>query len=162
MAGQLRELINRRGKFKNYEKSTGEKMKMSFGKKLMLAFAVMFVATLALSIASLTGLSGVIGEFDTTATKTAKKMQIAGSIGIDASEVLSLERGVVLRLSIKDMAKAEAYHHKLEETLQLLASEIAEIRPLLTVERSRRDVDTVEAVSKAWLPASEELWRAGQ
>ncbi len=42
---------------------------MTLGKKLMIAFAGMLAATLALSVASLTGIRGLRNEFDNTAIR---------------------------------------------------------------------------------------------
>jgi hypothetical protein len=135
---------------------------MSFAKKLGIAFAMMLAATIAQSVASLTGISGLSGEFDNAALKTAKKLDLAGQIAANVAEMLSLERGVLVRVAMMDQSKAEGYQNQFLETSKLLTAQIAELRPLIYLERGKNDLAVLEKGLALWLPAHQDLWRAGQ
>jgi methyl-accepting chemotaxis protein len=135
---------------------------MSFAKKLGIAFAMMLAATLALSVASTTGISGLSDEFDNAALKTSKKLALAGQVTTGVAEMLSLERGVLVRVAMMDQSKAEGYHNQFLETSKLLSAQIAELRPLIATERGKNDLSAIEKELALWLPAHQDLWRAGQ
>jgi hypothetical protein len=136
---------------------------MSFGKKLTIAFGAMFIATLALSISSWTGISTLRDELDFAANKTEKKLKLISDATTDIAEMRSFERGILVRLFVtKERAKAETYHSSFAETAKRLANEMAELKPLVVREQSKQDIATVESKIAIWLPAHEEFWRAGQ
>ena len=135
---------------------------MSFGKKLAIAFAMMLAATLALGVASLTGISSLNSEFDNAALKTTKKIDLAGRMSTTVSQMLSLERGVLVRTAMKQESKAEDYHNQFGTASKLLADQLAEIRLLLVLEKAKADVAAIERGLSTWIPAHEDLWRAAR
>ena len=149
--------------------STGENMSetsknqttVSFAKKLGIAFAAMLIFTLAIGIASTTAISSLTEEFDNAAIRAAKRLELAGSIATNVSQMLSLERGSLVRLTMKDRAKAESYNNQFNETSTRLSQQIAEIRPLLITEADKRDIETIQNGLTAWSPDHADLWSAG-
>ena len=87
----------------------------SIGKKLGIGFGLMLLTTGALAIASLYAISSLGHEFDETASRTAKKVDLVGSIAENTSEMASLQRGMLLRVASNDLPPAEAYHNSFEE-----------------------------------------------
>ena len=75
----------------------------------------MLAATTILSVASLTGMSGLSEQFDNAADKTAKKMDLSEQMALSVSQMLSLERGVLVRTAMNDLPKAEGYHNQFLE-----------------------------------------------
>ena len=134
--------------------------KMSFGKKLMIAFAMMLAATLALSVASLTGIRNLSSEFDDAITHSSKKLDLADEIAADAEHLISLERGVLVRVYMNDRASANAYEERYVGTSKQLSDQIAEIKPLINIDRGKKDLALIEAAQAKWEPAHQEFWKA--
>jgi methyl-accepting chemotaxis protein len=135
---------------------------MTIGKKLMLSVGAMLLMLLALAASSLYSIAGLDNELDMAANRTGKKLDIAGALATKASDMLSFERGVLVRLGMKDVAKAEGYHNSFNESAKVVTDEINEIRPLLNTEQGRRDVDALAAEVASWSPAHQELWETGR
>ena len=135
--------------------------KMSFGRKLTIAFAMMLTATVVLSVAALTGLSGLSDEFDMAAVRMQKKIELISSMAAHAADMLSVERGSLVRLAMKDLPHAEAYQNQFVEDSNLLSGQITEVRPQLVTERGRGDLDVMEKGLAAWSTTHAELWRVG-
>jgi hypothetical protein len=139
-----------------------ERNQMSFGKKLMIAFAVMLAATVAVGVFAWTGLNSLTAEFDNAADRSAKKLALAGSLQLNVSEMNSIERGQVLRAFSRDTAKIQEYQRAYEQNQKIAIGQIAEIRSLLSTERGKQDLDAVEGGLASWDPLHQELMRAIQ
>jgi methyl-accepting chemotaxis protein len=135
---------------------------MTIGKKLMLSFGAMLVALLAMAGSSLYSISGMDSELDTAANKSGKKLDIAGSLATNVSDLLSFERGVLVRLGMKDISRAEGYHNSFNERAKLITDEINEIRPFISTEQGRKEIDILAADLASWSPAHQELWEKGR
>jgi methyl-accepting chemotaxis protein len=135
---------------------------MTIGKKLMLSIGAMLAILLVLAGSSLYSIAALDNELDNAANKAAKKLDIAGCMAINASEMLSLERGVLVRLGMKDLAKAEGYHNSFNDRAKLLSDQVNEIRPLLSTEIGRTSVDTLAADMSSWSPLHQSLWEKGR
>jgi len=131
---------------------------MSFGKKLTIAFALMMGAMLIIGIASWVGIHGIGYEFDKTATEYAEKRILAFCFERDGEALNSYERGLLLRASQNNMAKAEEDNRTIVEISKRIASEIAKFRQLNPSEEGRRRLDAVEAATNNWMSAHERLW----
>jgi CHASE3 domain sensor protein/uncharacterized protein YoxC len=142
------------GRFKNNNRTT-----MSFGQKLTIAFMLMLGAAMVIGVASWMGIGGLSGQFDYATTNSARKLELAGSLAESASEMMSLERGILVRVAMNDMAPAEGYHNSFDDTLKRLTEQINEMKPLLISEQGKRDIATVETNAASWVPAHQELWR---
>jgi methyl-accepting chemotaxis protein/methyl-accepting chemotaxis protein-1 (serine sensor receptor) len=136
--------------------------KMTIGKKLMLSVGAMLLMLLALAGASLYSIARLDSEMDKMGNRTAKKLDLAGSIGVIASQMLSFERGVLVRFAMKDSARAEGYHNSFNEQAKHIEEQIAEMRPLVSTERGRKDLDALKEQIQRWLPGHQELWETGQ
>jgi methyl-accepting chemotaxis protein len=135
---------------------------MTIGKKLMLSVGAMLMALLALAGSALYSISEMDNELDTAANKSGKKLDIAGSLATTASDMLSFERGVLVRLGMKDVPRAEGYHNSFNDRAKLLTDQITEIRLLISTEQGKKDIDTLAADLASWSPAHQELWEKGR
>jgi len=124
---------------------------MSFGKKLMIAFAAMLVATTALAVGAWVGTSGLAEQLQTTAESTGKKLDLLGTIDSEMSEMTALERGEIARLVSHDLAKAREYEATFMEKQKTVASAITEVRPLLVTERGKKDIEAIEKGLATWM-----------
>ena len=88
---------------------------MTIGKKMMLSVGAMLLTLLVLAASSLYSIAGLDSELDAAANRDAKKLDIAGAMATNASDMLSFERGMLVRFAMKDLPKAEAYHNSFNE-----------------------------------------------
>jgi Methyl-accepting chemotaxis protein (MCP) signalling domain/Four helix bundle sensory module for signal transduction len=133
---------------------------MTFGKKLTIAFAMMLTTTLALSVASLSGIRGLKNDFDETALKTTKKLELAGVLTKDVTEMLSMERAMLVRSVIRDQGFAEKYHLQYIEKSKLVQKEIAELRTIVVLEAAKNDLVAMDKELEQWVPADEAVWQS--
>ncbi len=145
------------GRFKGNDRTT-----MSFGKKLTIAFVLMLGAALVISVASWTGIGGLSHEFDYATLNTARKLELANSIAESTSNMMSFERGLLLRASQNDMSKAERDYNSFNDFSKRLTEQINEMKPLLISERGKHDIATVETNAVSWRPVHQEFWRAAR
>jgi methyl-accepting chemotaxis protein len=138
------------------------KTQMTIGKKLMLSIGAMLLALLALAAASLYSISTLGDELNKTASQTSRKLDTFGAMATNASEMLSFERGVLVRLSMKDLPKAGGYHTSFGDRAKLILDEINEMRPMLVTEQGNKDMDVLSADLASWSPAHQELWETGR
>jgi methyl-accepting chemotaxis protein len=135
---------------------------MSFGKKLMIAFAAMLAATGALAIASWTGIGSVSAELAIATQKTAKKADLEATIECGVANMTSLERGEIARVVVNDMMKAQQYENSFLERKKLVEAALVEIRPFLTMERGKRDIEIVDGKLAGWMSIHSAFWKAIQ
>ena len=141
------------------------KTSLTLGQKLTAGIGGMLFMLLALGALSLYSIGNLGGELDKAANSTAKKLDVAGSLATHSSEMLSLERGVLVRVAMKDLPHAEAYHDSFLQRAKAVADAINEIRPLVKLEQGKHDLSVLETTVSTWLPAHQELWKkasAGQ
>ena len=132
---------------------------MTVGKKLMIGFGAMAAIAATMGIASLFTISGLGTAFSETAHKSVRKMYLAGAAQTAVSEMLSFERGVLVRTAMNDPAKAEAYNNSFAQQARSLHELVEEMRPLIATEQGRRDLDAIANGTSAWLPVHDQLWQ---
>jgi len=135
---------------------------MTVGKKMMLSVGAMLVLMLGFAASSLYSIANLGRELEGSSLGSGKRLDIAGALAKDTAEMLSFERGVLLRVTMKDLAKAEGYQNSFNDHAKLVTAEIAEIRPLLITERGRKDLDTLASGLSSWMPAHEQVWQAAR
>jgi len=135
-------------------------MKMTFGKKLTIAFAVMLIATLAVGVAAWTGLSGLSAEFERAAENDSRKLDLAANIQLALAEMNSLERGQEAKMLANDPARAREFEGSFSQYRNRASSLIGECRRLVRLERAIRDLDALEKGISAWSSDHQEFWQA--
>jgi methyl-accepting chemotaxis protein len=133
--------------------------KMTIGKKLMWAFGAMLALTLGLAYSALSSVSTLGKELDNTGNVTARKSQIAGELALNAATMSRGQRGLVAYSALKDSAHAEAAKQLFYSSAAEMQKLLAEIRPLLHVERARQAADSVSQAVSAWTPLMQDLAR---
>jgi hypothetical protein len=131
-----------------------------FGRKLTIAFAAMLITTAAVGLAAWYGLSGLGAEFEEAAAKTTKKLELALTLQTVTGEMNSLERGQTLRMFQNDMARVQQYENSFLESHKHAVSLIAELRPLIYLERGKRDINVLDNAVSAWFPLHQEFMQA--
>ena len=135
------------------------KSQMTIGKKLMLAFGAVMALVFGLAYSSLNSIGNLAKELNTTGTLTARKAQIAADLALNAANMSQGQRGLVSYAVLKDPAHAEAAKQQFYSSAENMQKLLAELRPLLFVERARQSVENMSQSLAAWTPLMPELER---
>src|SRR5579875_2434241 len=122
---------------------------MTIGKQLMGSSLAMLGLTVVLSVSSLSTTGSLGNELSKTASVTAREMELAGATAADAANMLSAERGMLLRLALGDQTTATTLNSSFTAYAHDLSREIEQMRALAT-DGERRTAN--ERMSRA-------LWR---
>src|SRR5579871_1674781 len=96
-------------------------------------------------------------SFDTTASKTARKLVLAGLMNTAESDMAAGERGVILFTFAKDPERARQARALFEKSSSDLRSYLAEIRPLLMTQRGKEVAYDMDESLASWLSAYSEM-----
>src|SRR5450432_3811686 len=102
---------------------------------------------------------------DEAENKTARKIDLAGTISRDVSQMRAEVRGMILAASLKNTADQEMYRGNFVEIAGNVDQTLKELRPLLSTERGKKDADDVESNLARWREVFTEVSRlctAGQ
>ncbi|HLH05398.1 MAG TPA: methyl-accepting chemotaxis protein [Bryobacteraceae bacterium] len=130
---------------------------MTLNKKLFGASVVSLALTLALSLTSLGTVQWLGTELSHTASTTGRSLEVAGSISAGAANMLSAERGLLLRLALGDNSTASTLHASFAAHADKMKKDIEELRHLLSGADQRQA--SLNAALAAWMPADEEMWQ---
>ena len=126
------------------------KNQMPLGRKLILLFSAMLVASLTLSVASLMFVN-LLGQGLRTATSsTGEKILLAGDYRSLTGDMISLERGIITRAAVSDRQTVLKYESEYQKSVLAAHKSLEEMRPRLTTDAGRRMVERAETVLKTW------------
>jgi methyl-accepting chemotaxis protein len=132
---------------------------MTIGKKLMAGSVSFLALSVLLSVSSLYTTESLGNELAQTASVSAGSVELAGATATDAANMLSVERGLLLRLALGDQTKAAALHDDFAKSTQSLDRNMAQLRILTTSAQGRAANSAISAALAAWLPADNEMWQ---
>lgn len=132
---------------------------MTIGKKLLIGSASMLGVTVLLSISSLYTTESLGNELSKTASVTGRKLELAGAMASDAANMLSAERGLLLRLALGDQTKATGLHQAFASSADRVRQDIRQIETLLSSAEDRTATNNLKTAFTAWIPADEAMWQ---
>ncbi|HZQ50728.1 MAG TPA: methyl-accepting chemotaxis protein [Bryobacteraceae bacterium] len=132
---------------------------MTIGKKLLIGSASMLGVTVLLSISSLYTTETLGNELSKTASVTGRKLELAGAMASDAANMLSAERGLLLRLALGDQTKATGLHQAFASSADGVRQDIRQIETLVSSAEDRTATNNLKAAFTAWMPADEAMWQ---
>jgi len=132
---------------------------MTIGKKLMAGSVSFLGLSVLLSVSSLYTTESLGNELSQTAAVTARSVELAGATVTDAANMLSAERGLLLRLALGDQAKATILHDDFAAAAKSLDQNMAQLRTLTATAEGRAANSAISAAVAAWLPADSEMWQ---
>jgi methyl-accepting chemotaxis protein/methyl-accepting chemotaxis protein-1 (serine sensor receptor) len=132
---------------------------MTIGKKLMAGSVSMLALSLILSLSSLKITNSLGDELSVTSSITARNLELAGKTASDAADMLSAERGLLLRLALGDSGKAGALHQQFAQHAQEINRDLSQIRASNTSPEGRSATASMQQTLSAWLPADDEMWQ---
>ncbi len=104
---------------------------MTIGKKLFLSIGAALTAALVMGVLMFVSLSRVGAGMDRVVNENAKGKSLANEIDNNLTELISLERGMVLKSIIKDQASIDKYHEDYRTELTKLNANVAQFAPLV-------------------------------
>jgi len=117
---------------------------MTIGKKLMLGFAALLLAALALAGAYLYSV-GSLQTLNTQTEITAKKVFLVGELQAQMFRLRSCQRGVML-FSLENLPeKTRSNKQEFETRAAGVDTLLGQIKPLIFVEKARHDMASIEA-----------------
>ncbi|HXS95395.1 MAG TPA: methyl-accepting chemotaxis protein [Candidatus Limnocylindrales bacterium] len=90
---------------------------------------------------------------------TARKLQLAGAIDTEKSNLVAGQRGLLMYAFAKNAERVADSEALFQESYAKLQQSLAEIKPLLTTDIGRDTVADIENQMRIWIPAYEEVKR---
>ncbi len=112
------------------------------------------------ALAGLYAIGSIDDSYEITATKTARKLVLAGNIASAVDEVRMGQRGEAVYAYAKDPAKVAASQQLVEAGNSKVRQAIAEIGPLIETDRGKELVAAIESSIGSLRPVSAEFDRA--
>ncbi len=138
---------------------------MTISKKLLLSLGALVAFVLGLSYVSLSGLNSMTDSLDTAYKKIFKKADLAAVINIAASDLPLAERGILLSLYTKNQQLQTDSIKKFDESKQRMEKALAEVIPIVIVEESKRNLESIQRSMGTWATEHQAMMRlveAGQ
>src|SRR6266498_1236318 len=117
------------------------KSTMTIGRKLFISIGSMVVLMAVMGITALYSIDRLNDELETATRKTARILQIAGSIEKSASDLLAGMRGIVLFTFAKEPSRVETSKQQVDAAANIWQKSIDEIMPLIAREDGRTIVN---------------------
>ncbi|HXE12567.1 MAG TPA: methyl-accepting chemotaxis protein [Bryobacteraceae bacterium] len=132
---------------------------MTIGKKLMAGSVSMLALTMVLSLSSLRITNSLGGALSTTASETSRNLELAGKTATDAANMLSAERGLLLRLALGDQGKAGSLHQNFADHAQEINHDLKQIQSSITNSKGSAITASMQQTLAAWLQADQDMWQ---
>jgi methyl-accepting chemotaxis protein/methyl-accepting chemotaxis protein-1 (serine sensor receptor) len=115
---------------------------MTLSKKLYAAFGAALAFTLILGVTAWVSITRIGDQVKVSAAST-RKLEIAGELGTLASEMLSSERGIIVRTLLKDAAKVDQYHADFLEEANRRQDLLKAEKDLATSDKERQTIEAL-------------------
>jgi methyl-accepting chemotaxis protein/methyl-accepting chemotaxis protein-1 (serine sensor receptor) len=132
---------------------------MTIGKKLMLGSGSFLALSVILSCSSLYTTESLGSELSKTASVTSHSMELAGSTAAHAANMLSAERGLLLRLALGDQATAGKLHDSFAANAQSLNQDMASLKSITSSAEGQAANGAMDSAVAAWMPADSDMWQ---
>jgi methyl-accepting chemotaxis protein len=130
------------------------------GAKALMTFAVILVLTMLFSAYSaISSIRGFRQRFDTAVSKTARKMELGGTLNTIKSDMYVSQRGSVLAAFMKDAPRVSSLRNEFEHNASRMKSTFEDLRPLMSNPEGKRLLAIIEARFADWLPEYREVAR---
>src|SRR6202035_12112 len=121
--------------------------RMTIGAKLLASFAAVLFVALDLAGGYLYSVRSLAGALHTATDITAKKILLAADLQAQLFRMRSCQRGVMLFMLEQLPAKAQSNKQEFDTRAAGVTQILAQIKPLLTLERGQRDLAALESES---------------
>lgn len=125
----------------------------------MIGSVSLLALSMILNVSSFSITSSLGRELSKTATVTAHNLELAGKTAADAAGMLSLERGLLLRLALGDQATATGMQQVFLNTAKEIQADLTQIRNSDLSADAQSAASRMQDTLSAWLSAHEEMWQ---
>jgi len=132
---------------------------LTFGAKLAISVGALAAALILTAGAGLRSIATLDGAFEMTTGKTARKIELAGSIAKAEADMAVGQRGLILFSYSKNPERAAASRELFEQSRATLQKALTELRTLFVTERGRQLTAQIESGVATWLSGYAELDR---
>ena len=133
----------------------------TIGKKVGMGVGGMCAMVLVLTGVAFMGLRSVGEEFEAAANQDAIKLDVADSIDTAGSEILSNQRGELVRFYMHDLKTAEKYHTLALDQAKQAEALLVRVQPLIVSEEGKRFHSSVSSVIQAIPSDEDKVWELG-
>lgn len=130
---------------------------MTLSRKLYAAFGAALVFTLILGVTAWVSITRIGDQVKVSAAST-RRLEIAGEMGTLSSEMLSSERGIIVRTLLKDAAKVDQYHADFLEDASHRQDLLKAEKELATSDKDRQIIDEMTAQYAQRIEAHDKLY----
>jgi methyl-accepting chemotaxis protein/methyl-accepting chemotaxis protein-1 (serine sensor receptor) len=125
--------------------------KMTLGAKLTGAFAALLALSAIVCLAALAAYSSLKDRFDAALHSTVRRLELAGDIDGAQSRMFSHQRAIILYTFARDPVHQDQFKQEFEKEADFLRNSTAALRPLLTTDRGRQSMQTIDTSLEQWL-----------
>ena len=122
----------------------------TIGKKISVSCGVMIFLGLLTGVASIISLGRLDGELETMAQKTARRLQLVGTLDVSGSDMLAGMRGIVMFTYGKSPDKVQMCQEQFEKSAGNWQKATDEIRPLLVTQEGMRLIGQMQDELTGW------------
>jgi methyl-accepting chemotaxis protein/methyl-accepting chemotaxis protein-1 (serine sensor receptor) len=134
----------------------------TIGKKLGVGFGAMGALVLVLAGVSFLSMRSLSEEFEAVANREAVTVDLVGQVGTAGAQVLSFQRGELVRGYMHDSTVAENYHNSALEQVKQATDLLARIEPLLHTERGKQLYAQMVSILGTVPAVENQVWEAIQ
>jgi methyl-accepting chemotaxis protein len=117
---------------------------MTIGKKLFGSFGASLLLTLIVGGTSMWLISSLGASLNKTVNVSARKQLLAAQIDTNESDMLSAERGILIRAMLKDTALVTQYNQDFQNATSSMKTNLDALTALIETENGRRFVSAIE------------------
>ena len=133
------------------------KSQMTIGKKLTLGFSASLLITLIFGGLMLNVVASLRDNMEHTVTVTARKVDLAAQMDAAVARMRTNVRGVALAAALKDPAGMAKDQKEFQAKSAEFRKTLAEMRPLLLLERGKQAANRLEASMNEWTPLMDQM-----
>ncbi|HWC97657.1 MAG TPA: methyl-accepting chemotaxis protein [Candidatus Sulfopaludibacter sp.] len=134
----------------------------TIGKKLTLSSAVMLALSLLLGVMSLNSISSLNTELETATQKTARRLQLSGTLDTAGSDMLAGMRGMVMFTFGKAPESVQMSKQQFDGAAVTWQKALDEFRPLIVTPEGRKLIDQLQQQLTDWRSVIAEVDQADQ
>jgi methyl-accepting chemotaxis protein len=117
---------------------------MTIGKKLFGSFGASLLLTLIVGGTSIWLISSLGASLTNAVDVDARKQALAAEIDMGESDILAAERGILLRVMLKDPALVAQYNQDFQRVTSSMKTSVDALAPLIETERGRKVLSEIE------------------
>lgn len=135
------------------------KSEMTIGRKLLIGFGATLGLTLMASFVFLSNVGRLDSIVDKIVKLNSRKQILAGEMDALSSDLVALERGIVVRSFMKDDATMATYGRQFQETLSKIRRDLDEFEPLVETAEGKSTVQDVRNLLPRVSQVHDEFYR---